>query len=180
MTARVPLAQMRALARAPGVTALEPSAVANPLEDSSKVEIGATLVRRRGLNDQWEGATGRGAIVGTVDSGIDFANLDFIDDDVGLSRVLFLWDQTLAGRTPGTIGGVTFSYGDECTRTMLGPNGSCRSREVEGHGTHVAGTAAGDGSASRRGTSGYSFTGVAPGADLIVVKTNFSFTGIAD
>jgi subtilisin family serine protease len=180
MTARIPLAQMRALARAPGVTALEPSAVAKPLEDSSKVEIGATLVRRRGLNDQWEGATGRGAIVGTVDSGIDFANPDFIDDDVGLSRVLFLWDQTLSGRAPGTIGGVTFRYGDECTRTMLGPNGSCRSREVVGHGTHVAGTAAGDGSASRHGTSSYSFTGVAPGADLIVVKTDFSFSGIAD
>ena len=180
VTARIPLSEVDAIVHAPGVTAVELSGLAQPVEDSSKVEIGATQVRRRGMNDQWEGATGRGAIIGFVDSGIDFANHDFIDDDVGLSRVLFLWDQTLTGRKPGTIGTATFDYGDECTASMLGPAAGCRSRDVDGHGTHVAGTAAGDGSASRRGASGFSFTGVAPGADLIVVKTTFSFAAIAD
>jgi subtilisin family serine protease len=180
MTARVPLSRVIDLAHAPGVSAVELSGVAQPLEDSSKAEIGATQVRRRGLDDQWEGATGRGAIIGIVDTGIDFANADFIDDDVGLSRVLFLWDQTRKGRAPGAIGSASFGYGDECTRAMLGPHATCVSREVDGHGTHVAGTAAGDGSASRRGTSQYLFTGVAPGADLIVVKTDFSFASIAD
>ena len=180
VTGSVPLSQVQRLARAPGVTAVEVSGVARTLDDSSKAEIGATRVHRRSLNDQWEGATGRGAIVGFVDSGIDFANPDFIDDDSGLSRVIFLWDQTQPGQRPGTIGGATFDYGDECTRAMLGRSGSCRSRDVDGHGTHVAGTAAGDGSASRRGASSYSFTGVAPGADLIVVKTTFSFAAIAD
>lgn len=180
VTARVPLGAVESLARAPGVTAVELSSVAEPLDDSSKVEIGATQVRERTAGDRWQGATGRGAIIGFVDSGIDFANPDFIDDDVGLSRVLYLWDQTLEGRKPGPIGAQTFDYGDECDRTMLGPAGACRSRDVNGHGTHVAGTAAGDGSASRRGQSTFGFTGVAPGADLIVVKTTFSFAQIAD
>ena len=179
-TARLPLGAVEALAHAPGVTAVELSGVADLLDDSSKTDIGATQVRQRTADDHWQGATGRGAIIGFVDSGIDFANPDFIDDDVGLSRVLYLWDQTLQGRKPGSVGGQVFDYGDECDRAMLGPARTCRSRDVNGHGTHVAGTAAGDGSASRRGESTFDFTGVAPGADLIVVKTTFSFAQIAD
>ncbi len=180
-TARVPFERLGELARTRGVRAIEPARYAEPLEDWSKIDIGAVDVRRRGLDDQWEGATGRGAIVGVVDTGIDYEHPDFFDDDVGRSRVLWLWDQTGAGPGPGSIGGQSFSYGVECTREMMsGSPPACRQRDSDGHGTHVAGTAAGDGSASRRGTSTYSFTGVAPGADLVVVKTDYSYTGIAD
>ena len=180
-TARVPVERLGELMQARGVRAIEPARYAEPLDDWSKIEIGATQVRRRGINDQWEGATGRGAIVGIVDTGIDYEHPDFFDDDVGRSRVLWLWDQTGNGSGPGTVGGTNFAYGSECTREMMsGSPPACAARDVEGHGTHVSGTAAGDGSASRRGPSTYSFTGVAPGADLIVVKTDFSFTGIAD
>ena len=180
-TASVPFERLGDLARTTGVRAIEPARYAEPTEDWSKIDVGAVEVRRRGLNDQWEGATGRGAIVGIVDSGIDYEHPDFFDDDVGRSRVLWLWDQEAAGPGPGTVGGRTFGYGVECTREMMsGSPPACRQRDVNGHGTHVAGTAAGDGSASRKGASTYSFTGVAPGADLIVVKTNYSYTGIAD
>lgn len=180
MTARVPLTEVAALSRASGVTGVEASSYAEPLDDLSKIEIGATQVRQFGANGQWQGATGRGAIVGVVDSGIDFAHPDFFDDDVGLSRILYLWDQTLEGPGPGVVGNGQFAYGVECPRPTLGPKGSCASRDPDGHGTHVAGTAAGDGSASRRGASTYTFTGVAPGAELIVVKTTFSFTSVVD
>lgn len=180
VTARVPLTEVAALSRASGVTGVEASSYAEPLDDLSKIEIGATQVRQFGANGQWQGATGRGAIVGVVDSGIDFAHPDFFDDDVGLSRILYLWDQTLEGPGPGVVGNGQFAYGVECPRPTLGPKGSCASRDPDGHGTHVAGTAAGDGSASRRGASTYTFTGVAPGAELIVVKTTFSFTSVVD
>ena len=180
-TTRLPVERLGELIGARGVLGIEPARYAEPMDDWSKIDIGATEVRRRGINDQWEGATGRGAIVGIVDTGIDYEHPDFFDDDVGRSRVLWLWDQTAAGTGPGSVGGTSFGYGAECTREMMtGAPPACRARDVEGHGTHVAGTAAGDGSASRRGASTYSFTGVAPGADLIVVKSDFSFTGIAD
>lgn len=180
VTARVPLSELRALAAAAGVTGVEVAGYAEPLDDLSKIEIGATQVRQFGGNGQWQGATGRGTVVGVVDSGIDFTHPDFFDDDVGLSRILYLWDQTLDGVGPGVVGSGQFNYGVECPRPTLGPEGSCVSRDPDGHGTHVAGTAAGDGSASRRGTSTYSFTGVAPGADLVVVKTTFTFTSVVD
>ena len=45
------------------------------------------------------------------------------------------------------------------------------SRDTNGHGTHVAGTAAGDDAA---------FGGVAPEADIVAVKTNFLNSGIGD
>lgn len=180
VTARVPLNELQSLAGAAGVTGVEVASYAEPLDDLSKIEIGATQVRQFGANGQWQGATGRGTIVGVVDSGIDFAHPDFFDDDVGLSRILYLWDQTLEGPGPGVVGSGQFNYGTECPRPTLGPQGSCVSRDPDGHGTHVAGTAAGDGSASRRGASTYIFTGVAPGADLVIVKTTFSFTSVVD
>ena len=54
--------------------------------------------------------------------------------------------------------------------------------DANGHGTHVMGIAAGDGSQSGTGGDGASchgdnyYVGVAPGADLIVVKTTFKNT----
>jgi hypothetical protein len=46
-----------------------------------------------------ESLTGKGVLVGIIDSGIDYAHSDFIDD-AGDSRVLFFWDQTYGGNPP--------------------------------------------------------------------------------
>ncbi|MFL6812253.1 MAG: S8 family serine peptidase [Bradyrhizobium canariense] len=53
---------------------------------------------------------------------------------------------------------------------------SLRDDGGSGHGTHVAGTAAGDGSDRDRCTPPFTYQGVAPEADLIVVKMGFSAT----
>ena len=54
---------------------------------------------------------------------------------------------------------------------------SLRDDGGSGHGTHVAGTAAGDGSDRDRCTPPFTYQGVAPEADLIVVKMGFSAIG---
>lgn len=185
VTARVPLARWNEIVRLPEVQRVEPSRRAHPVDDTSMPDIGATQVRDRQGLDLYEGSTGRGAIVGIVDTGIDWRHPDFYEDDRGRSRILYLWDQTLSGKAPGFVGQgsdtATFAYGYECTGAELNPfTGSCPSRDVIGHGTHVAGTAAGDGSAARHAQPDYSLAGVAPQADLIVVRTDFSFVGIAE
>jgi subtilisin family serine protease len=57
---------------------------------------------------------------------------------------------------------------------------SLRDDDGSGHGTHVAGTAAGDGSDRDRCTPPFTYQGVAPEADLIVVKLGASAGRIAD
>lgn len=114
--------------------------------------------------------SGRGVLVGIVDSGIDYANADFRRED-GRTRIVSLWDQSIAGDPPAG-----YSIGTEYTQEQIDaalgetdPAVRLRmipSTDSSGHGTAVAGIAAGNG----RGSEGAGFRGAAPEAELIVVK----------
>ncbi len=129
---------------------------------------------------------GAGVLVGVVDSGIDYDHLDFrVDEDEGMpgeesSRISFIWDQT----DPYSLPPAGYTYGSEYTRNQIesdisagyGPSsGSVRQEDNAGHGTHVSGVIASDGSSSDLG-----YVGVAPEASLIAVKTTFSTNAIID
>lgn len=121
------------------------------------------------------GRRGSGVIVGVVDSGCDFTHPCFRNDD-GTSRILFIWDQTLT-RTGTETAPAGFAYGVEYTNaqinaalTQANPFAQVRSRDPRKHGTHVAGIAAGNGRASSSSQPAFRFVGVAPEADLIIVK----------
>lgn len=113
---------------------------------------------------------GRGTLVGIIDSGIDYANPAFRNED-GTTRIVSLWDQTIAGVPPeGYALGTEYTREelnaalaetDERERFQIVP-----SRDISGHGTAVAGIAAGNGAGSR----GQRYRGAAPEAELIVVK----------
>lgn len=133
---------------------------------------------------------GQGVLVAVIDSGIAWRNQDFRSED-GTSRILYLWDQTLqAGQIreraiesglftgessldyappDGFYRGVEFNQAQinaaliassEMEGNLLVP-----SLDTSGHGTAVAGIAAGNG-----GTSGDVYAGVAPESELIIVK----------
>lgn len=89
--------------------------------------------------------TGENVLIGIIDSGIDIYHPDFRNDD-GTTRIVNLWDQTL---------GQVFSE-EEINAALLADDGTFPSRDLSGHGTHVAGIAAGNGRAS-----GGLYTGVA-------------------
>ncbi len=110
--------------------------------------------------------SGEGVVVGIIDSGIDYTHPDFINED-GTSRILYLWDQTVEGNPPEG-----FLHGTEYTNEMLNqalqssdPLSIVPEIDTVGHGTAVAGIAAGNG----RDSNGQN-VGVAPKASLIVVK----------
>lgn len=116
------------------------------------------------------GLTGSGVIVGIIDSGIDYTHPDFRNSD-GTSRILFLWDQTAAGPPPQG-----FRNGTEYTQARINeallspdPMTSVPFTDTAGHGTAVAGIAAGNGASSSGAEKG-----VAPNAGLIVVKLGHS------
>lgn len=106
--------------------------------------------------------TGNGVLVGFVDSGIDLTHPDFQDSN-GNSRVLFLWDQTRDEYPPdGYLFGT--EYNNEQINEAL-QMGKTLSKDESGHGTAAAGIACGNGNASNG-----RYRGIAPEAELIVVK----------
>jgi subtilisin family serine protease len=165
-TATVPVDALAALGRSASFVSIEAARVVIAEHDSSMAAIDVDQLRSV-AGGQWIGATGEGAIVAIYDTGLDLTHPDFIDEN-GQTRVLALWDQTnIENRPPPG-----FSRGLHCTRDAIqlriaGTVSACNHQDFQAHGTHVAGSAAGDGSA---GDTPFRFAGVAPNADLIIVK----------
>ncbi len=129
--------------------------------------------------------TGKNCLVAIIDSGIDYAHPDFRKAD-GMTRIVALWDQTLRAdtlnkektkeneaityRSPeGYSDGVLFTS-EEINQALLSNDDAARgkivpSRDTSGHGTHVAGIAAGCGRASMG-----RYRGVAYESELLIVK----------
>ena len=175
-TGTVKLSELPSLSNQPEVEYVKAARPLSPALDVSVPEVGAPSV--------WAGPPGTrggGTLIGIVDSGIDPLHPDFRVDRDGDgfeegSRILFLWDQTLPA--DGSALRYHFNYGRVYTQSELEAQiaaGHTESTDTMGHGTHVAGIAAGDGSSS---TAGY--VGVAPEANLIVVKTTFYDTSVVD
>lgn len=171
LTARVPLAAVRGLAVDPATERIEQEAPLSYSNDILRSHIGADRVQA-GEDPLDRSYTGKGVILGVIDTGIDILHPDFRDPvDTTRSRILSIWDMEDPSGPPP----VGYSYGTEWTRgrieAVLRGEAPDPGLDTEGHGSHVAGTAAGNGSAVGR------YGGVAPEADLIVVKFPFEQEG---
>ena len=103
------------------------------------------------------GWSGRGVYVAVIDSGIDYFHDDFRNED-GTTRIAWLYDD---GREYDSAKiNEALSQPSRAAAYALVP-----SRDLTGHGTHVAGIAAGNGRAS-----GGQNRGIAYESELIVVK----------
>ena len=113
--------------------------------------------------------SGKGVLVGIVDSGIDYRHPDFRKED-GSTRILRIWDQSdNSGKPPeGYVMGTEYSQ-EEINKALSLSEEDGRKivpeRDFSGHGTAVLGIAAGNGRAS----DGVN-RGVAYESDLLVVK----------
>jgi len=177
-TARVPLDGLPALLSAPELDVVEAARVATVSHDSSMRVIRVDGLRQWAEGD-WVGRAGHGVIIGIYDTGLDLAHGDF-QDAAGRTRLLGLWDQTATGT--GVSPPEPFTYGAYCPPASL-EDGICSQRDLNGHGTHVAGTAAGNGLDVGTGGTARRYAGVAPAADLLIVKGGdgtFAFDRIVD
>lgn len=103
--------------------------------------------------------TGRGVLVAVIDSGITYWNEDFRKSD-GTTRIRYLWDQVLGQEYDETQINAALATGSRQQALELVP-----SIDTTGHGTAVAGIAAGNG-----GAGGLANAGVARESDLLVVR----------
>jgi subtilisin family serine protease len=126
------------------------------------------------------GRTGRGVVIGVVDSGVDVAHPDLRTSD-GRTRVLRLLDYSRGpmGLQPELERRYGCAQERDCAvltgddiDALLG-NGVIGDEPMDdiGHGTHVASLAAGNGGPESR------YIGVAPEADLIVARVTRSNGG---
>jgi subtilisin family serine protease len=182
------LAGLQALSIHPQVEAIEKQRRRNIALADSVPDIKANLVWSHS-DSGFSGYTGRGIIVGIIDTGIDFTHHAFRNNDAKNStRILKLWDQTLTAQGGETVPGpitnpsiatkpTPLGYGVEydasqINDTLENENPVVKVRHVddEGHGSNVAGIAAGNGSQAGNCHLGFHYVGVAPEADIIAVR----------
>lgn len=169
-TAEIPSTELEKIAALSYVKSVEPILKDTPSNDLMTAKTGVDAIRMKEGKVYTKGYTGKGVIVGIIDSGVDWTHEDFIDPTTGKSRILYFWDSdtNTPGKTPKDVFGGNLSllttgtvYTNEEINNGLVPS---TGRDINGHGTHVAGIAAGNGSATGN------FTGMAPNADMIVVQ----------
>lgn len=109
---------------------------------------------------------GSGVMIGIVDTGIDYRHPAFTYED-RTTKIVSIWDQTIREGIPPE----GFLYGSEYTASDINqalqaenPLSIVPTTDEEGHGTFIAGVAAG------RTIASDDFTGAAPAASLCVVK----------
>jgi hypothetical protein len=159
VSARMPVANVRALAEHPAVVRFEWGGDRmSYLGDSMRVKARVNQVHA-GLSPLPQGYDGSGVIMGFIDDGLGIDHPDFRTAN-NTTRVLHYWDQGLDGSGAPP----EFGYGREWNKAQI--DGGQLASDFNGsvHGSTVTGTGAGDGSANGR------HKGVAPAADLIVVK----------
>lgn len=120
--------------------------------------------------------TGEGVIIAVIDTGIDYSNPLFLKSD-GSTKILSLWDQSIhTGPSPESAKFGTIYTGEQINEALnsVDPFQVVPSIDEDGHGTMMAGIAVGNNVPLE------SFYGVAPDADLVVVKLRQAKQSIRD
>ena len=144
------------------------------LLDSSSMEASGILSTH---SSPALGNRGRGVLIGIIDTGIDYTNPLFRNPD-GTTRINSIWDQSLPEDktlippgVPNRYNASGATYGTEYTREQINqalesddPLALVPSTDTNGHGTFLAGIAAGGFLPEE------DFTGAAPECELLIVK----------
>ncbi|HYJ32658.1 MAG TPA: S8 family serine peptidase [Candidatus Binatia bacterium] len=173
MTARCPIGLLQALLAMPDVDRVSVAERCKPNLDRSAPDTHVNALRTI-TPPVITGQTGAGILVGDVDTGVDLGHPDFKHQD-GTTRLLSVWDQTASTGTPPA----GFTYGAEFTAAQINA-GTATETDTDGHGTHVLGIAGGNGSGTGNGQPAFTYVGMAPEADLVMVKTTFATSSIID
>lgn len=161
LTASLPVSQLEDVAAIASIQSIELGAPVEPCMDAARAETGVARMHSElpEVNALGQAYTGRGVVVGFVDSGFEYGHAAFFDKD-GNYRVKRVWNQMAGnGKAPAA-----FKYGTEYTTQAEILNATTDSRNGT-HGTHVAGITTGSDFNSP-------YYGVAYDADIVIVATS--------
>lgn len=174
----LPIAELETLAEHPQVQFVEAARLLAPQLVTSVPETKAD--RLRTAAPPRPALTGAGIVVGIIDFGLDYTLDDFRDTD-GTTRIAAIWDQSLTPRQ-GEAPPAGFTRGVEydaiaIDKALQQQNPFSVVRHQPGpasHGTHVAGTAAGNGRTADTRFPAGRFVGVATDATIVFVQPDTS------
>lgn len=122
--------------------------------------------------------TGRDVIIGIIDTGIDYLNENFMDE-LDQTRILEIWDQTIDDdvHQPNVLFGKIYTKEDIDSAIRLKKSGGdpytiVPSRDINGHGTSMAGITSSSGVGLIRGA--------APASNIVVVKLREVYDTLRD
>jgi subtilisin family serine protease len=171
-TAFIPAAAVSAVEALPGVERISGAVMCEEYLNTSVPTTRANL--QRAVGPGFAGANGAGVLIGDIDTGISYAHGDF-KDAAGNTRIVRIWDQT----TPIGPAPAGYTVGTEYLPAAINA-GTAQGKDTDGHGTHVMGIAAGDGSLTGGAIPAYTYVGMAPMASIVMIKTDFYETSILD
>ena len=179
------------LAALEGVIRIESARRLTPEIDESIPEIGAKALHEGVAGIQ--AIKGENVVIGVIDTGFEITHKSFRKAD-GSTRIIALWDQTIGPPRPPQAGNpplgppfqldpgesspaAPFNYGVEYDSNWIDGTfgvqpfrGPVRSKDLVNHGTPVLGIAASNGLQSGNCHFAGHFIGVAPEAELILVR----------
>lgn len=151
------------------------------MDDTARMNNNIDSIHK-GFSPLMNGYSGKGVVVGIIDGGIYWQQPDFKRAD-GSTRIRYIWDQVIANAPNAPQ---PYNYGQEWTWIDINANKCTHTPEYLssefGHGTCVAGIAAGNGRSLTYDTMRY--RGIAYEADIIAVRiplsSNSFLTRVAD
>jgi hypothetical protein len=129
-TAEIPVQTLEQVASLTSVLEIEESRPVTPTLDVSVPATGANQIWYSGgpvaynaarpgpMPPPWSGNTGKNALVGVIDGGLDLNHKDFLDSS-GNTRVQWIWDQENPGTLPASPPGYPPLTGNECNAAQI-------------------------------------------------------------
>lgn len=152
-------------------------------------DVSPDLLGLRGAGGVWEQLggpleAGSGTVVGVIDSGIAYDNPSFAAE--GVSPPPASWsgeceegedagDFPASACTDKLVGARYFAEGAQAAGLVVDDGDSLSPLDRDGHGSHVAGTAAGVEVPLEAGGESFDIAGMVPGANLAAYKVCFDF-----
>ena len=159
-TAKVTLEALEALCELEGVRYVQMASEVKLLNDFGRRDLHVDNVHLNVGKTLPQGYTGKGVIVGLIDTGVEYGHRAFYNSRGTELRIRKSWEQTYLGGGNPPEG---FSYGRELKTENELLQAAYDSRSAY-HGSHTMGTAAGGGNLATP------YYGMAPDADIVFVS----------
>lgn len=175
ITAQIPVNRLTQICNLPGVIDVELGRLLEMCTDTTLQVTHAGQVLNGGEFGLPQGYDGTGVIVGIIDSGFDFQHIAFRKaDDPSKTRIVRVYDYTDATGHPVTIGGnkLPGSVFMDDQIYDLTTDINYENYDINTHGTHTAGIAA--------GTHVNGYGGMAPGADIVLCVSHTISNSLVD
>lgn len=168
VTATVDLSTVEALSSEPSIKFIEAATPVKSRMDQARKMAHVDEIHRGDGELNNIPYKGKDVVVGVVDYGFQYSHPAFrYDDNTADTRIKRVWEQSGSSQKYGKPEGFSYGFELDTQEEIFQREYDARMSDDVGHGTHVAGIAAG-------ADMDHIYYGVAPQSDLVFVSSNLS------